>query len=142
MIEAVYACNEYLKTAIEDADLVCGEMYPGAFAPSIEDGSKFVTYTVVENDTYDLAGLKEDYVTYRFYNPDFDQLSKVMQIAKDTFNVYDIEETSLSEPGVSFQETFFRVINTSEASFAEGVDYYVKVCELKLQYTVSEIEII
>ena len=134
-IEAVYAANEYLKNAVETVGLEIGEIYPGIFAPSVEDGVKFVTYSVVPTDTYDLAGLKKDYVTYRIYNPDFDELHKVLKVVRACFNVYDIEQTSLSEPDIIFQEAFFRMTSMSESSFAEGVDYYVAVCELMLQYT-------
>lgn len=134
-IEATYAANEYMRGAVESSGLSFGELYPGTFAPSVEDGVKFATYSVVPSDTYDLPGLKKDFITYRFYNPDFDELHKILRVVKACFNVYDIEQTSLSEPDIIFQESFFRVISTGEASFAEGVDYYTLICELTLTYT-------
>ena len=137
MIEAVYAVNEYMKAQLTAASLSCGELYPGKFAPSTENGVKFATYSVVPSDTYDLSGLKKDFIQYRFYNPDFDDLHKVVRVVRNTFNVDDIQKTTLTEPGVIFQETFFRVSGDGEASFAEGVDYYYLACELMLQYTGS-----
>lgn len=134
MIDAVYAANEYIKAVLDVMDLECGEMYPGTFAPSIENGTKFVTYSVVPTDTYDLAGLKVAYVTYRFYNPDFDESHRINKIVRDAFNVYNIQDAPLVEDGILFKETFFRTMSSAEAAFAEGVDYYLLTCELKLQY--------
>lgn len=136
-INAVYAVNEYIKATLLAEGLNCGEFYPGRYAPSIENAVKFVTYSVVPSDTYDLAGLKRDFISYRFYNSDFDELHRVVGVVRRSLNVYDIEQTSLSEPDIIFQETFFRVTSDGEASFAEGIDYFFLGCELTLQYTES-----
>lgn len=134
-IEAIYAVNEYLRSKVEAEGLSFGDMYPGRFAPSVENDTKFVTYSVMPTETYDLYALKQDFVTYRFYNPDFDELHKINKIVFRTFNVYDIEQTALSEPSIIFQEASYRTVGDGEASFAEGVDYFFLTGELKLQYT-------
>lgn len=133
--QALYAVNEYIARAATDVGLSAGDFYPGRFAPSSENDNKFVTYFVIPNQVYDLFGLHYDIVDYTFYNSNFDELQRVINVVMKRLNVEDIQTTSLSEPGVIFQETYFAPTGRGQAHFADGVEHYFINAELRLTYT-------
>lgn len=135
MIEAVYGINEYIKAQVTAGGLSTGKFYPGRIAPMTEETNTFVTYRASLNETYDLFGLKRATIAYTFYNSSFDTLHRVVRLALQAINVEDIQSTSLSEPGVTYQDASMYTLEPGEVSDVDGNEYYFLNAQVRIMYT-------